>query len=72
MAKKLNVETWKVIEYPVLEPKWYDIVLKAGVDFKASLVDEELGEMKPLYETLRQVKGLAPVQARMGFFEVNL
>ncbi len=72
MARKLNVETWTICEYPVLEPKWYDMLIQAGVDFKSDLVREELGEMSGLYETLNRVKGLAPVQARMGFFNVTL
>ncbi len=72
MAKTLNVETWTIKEYPVLEPKWYDVIIEAGADLKASVIDEELGEMKSIYETLNTVKGLAPVQARMGFFEVNI
>ncbi len=71
MAKKLNVESWTIAEYPVVEPKWYDVIIEAGADLKASAVREELGEMSSIYETLARVKGMAPVQARMDFFELS-
>lgn len=72
MAKKLNVETWTITEYPATETKWYDILLEAGAEFKASVVKEELGEMASIYETINRIKGMAPVQARMEMAEINL
>lgn len=47
MAKELNVETWTIKEYPSVEVKWYDAILEAGADLKASVVREELGDMAP-------------------------
>lgn len=72
MAKNLNVETWTILEYPVVEPKWYDALIEVSADIKAAVVSDELGDMKSVYDALNEVKGLAPVQTRMGFFEVKL
>lgn len=72
MAKKLNVETWTVHEYPKKESKWYELLLEAGSDLKTSIVRDELGEMSTIYETLNRVKGLHPVQARMDMIQITL
>lgn len=72
MARKLNVETWTVVEYPKQESKWYDVILEAGSDLKASIVKDELGDAAPLYETLQRVKRISVLQARMETVEVKL
>ena len=65
MAKKLNVETYTVYEYPDPMEKWYDAILKASGDFKTRIVRSELGEAAPLYDAIRRVKGMSVLQARM-------
>ncbi len=72
MAKQLNVETWTILEYPVVEPKWYDALISISADLKSAVISDELGEMRSIYDTLNEVRGISPVQARMGFFEINL
>lgn len=65
MAKELNVETWTIKEYPSLETKWYDALLQAGSELKASVVRSELGDMAPLYDDINRVKKMSVIQARM-------
>ncbi len=72
MARKLNVETWTLLEYPKRETKWYEAILEAGSDLKASIVRDELGDAAPLYETLERVKRMSVLQARMETVEVRL
>ncbi|MDE5650624.1 MAG: signal peptide peptidase SppA [Duncaniella sp.] len=72
MAKELNVETYTVAEYPVIEVKWYDALIEASANVKTELVRSELGEYADLYETIEYVKGMSPAQARMDFIKVSL
>lgn len=72
MARELNASTWTVRNYPEVKDKWYDILLEAGVDIKARMVRDELGEMASLYDTLARLKGMSPVQARMEIMKVEM
>ncbi|MCM1522219.1 MAG: signal peptide peptidase SppA [Muribaculaceae bacterium] len=67
MAKKLNVETWTIKEYPSQDVKWYDAILMAGSELKASMVRSELGDMAPVYDNINRVKNMSAIQARMEF-----
>ena len=72
MAAALNVENYKISVYPDIKAKWYDQLIEAGIDFKASIIRDELGEMSSLYDTLEQIKGMSTLQARMDFTEIKL
>ncbi len=72
MAKELNVSTWTLRSYPKIKDKWYDLLLEAGVDIKARMVRDELGEMAPFYDSANRLKGMSPVQARMEIMKVDL
>lgn len=72
MAKELNASTWTVRNYPEAKDKWYDILLEAGMDVKARMVRDELGDMASLYETLARLRGMSPVQARMEIMKVEM
>ncbi len=71
MAKELNVETWTIKEYPSVEVKWYDAIIEAGADIKASIVRDELGEMAPVYDHINRVKNMSVLQARMEMSRVT-
>jgi len=72
MAKQLNVETYTIKTYPSKEKEWYKAILKSGGELKADMVRDELGEMADLYDTLRRIKGMSTMQARMDFTEIEL
>lgn len=72
MAKKLNVETWTVREYPAKDEKWYSAIFEAAGEMKTRMVERELGESASLYRALCQMRGMAPVQARMVPVSVKL
>ena len=71
MASKLGAKSWRVVSYPAPR-KWYDELIELTEDFQSSLVKRELGELTPLYEASRQVTTMAPVQARMDHFTIDL
>ncbi len=72
MAKRLDVTSWTVRNYPERKEKWYDLLVEAGADIKADIVRDELGEMASLYDTLNSIKGMSTLQARMEAMDVNL
>lgn len=72
MAKELNVTTWTLRAYPEVKDKWYDLLLEAGIDVKARMVRDELGDMASFYDTVSRLKGMSPVQARMEIVKVEM
>lgn len=72
MAGELNVESYTISTYPALKTKWYEQLIEAaGTDIKASFVRSELGEAASLYETVRKIKDMSPLQCRMEFTELK-
>ena len=72
MAKELNVETYTISTYPNAKQEWYAAILEAGGELKASMVRDELGDMADLYDTIRRIKGMSTLQARMDFTQLSL
>ncbi|MDE6371290.1 MAG: signal peptide peptidase SppA [Duncaniella sp.] len=72
VAQQLGVSSWTVEQYPKRKDKWYDLLIDAGVEMRASWVRAQLGEMASLYDVMQRVKGMSTVQARMDFQKVEL
>lgn len=72
MAKKLNVESYTVDFYPNKKPEWYEAIFEMSGNIKAAAVREELGDMNDLYQTIRRIRNMATLQARMDFTELSL
>lgn len=71
MASRLGAKSWTIVSYPAPR-KWYDELIELSEDFKSLIVTRELGELAPLYQASRQVVTMAPVQARMDQFTIDL
>ena len=72
IASELNVESYTISTFPSVKSKWYEQIIEAaGTDIKASFLRSELGEAASIYETVRQIKGMAPIQCRMEFTELR-
>ncbi len=71
MAQELNVETWTISEYPDKNDKWYDELIKATSEMKASWVRDELGEMAPVYDRLNSIRRMSVLQARSEIYEIQ-
>lgn len=72
MAKKLNVETYTISVYPNVKQEWYTAILEASKNVKEAAIHEELGDMQPFYETVKRIKGMSTLQARMDFVEIGM
>lgn len=72
VAQQLGVSSWTLEQYPKRKDKWYDLLIDAGVEMRASWVRGQLGEMASLYDVVQRVKGMSTVQARMDFQKVEL
>lgn len=71
MASQLNVETYTVERYPEVPDKLLDIVMKMSTDVESSALERALGEDMKLYEALRSLRSMSPVQARMQNIEIR-
>lgn len=71
MAAQLNVETYTVERYPEVPDKLLDIVMKMSTDVESSALERALGEDMKLYEALRSLRSMSPVQARMQNIEIR-
>lgn len=71
MASQLNVETYTVQRYPEVPDKLLDIVMKMSTDVESSALERALGEDMKLYEALRSLRSMSPVQARMQNIEIR-
>ena len=66
------MESYTISTFPSVKSKWYEQIIEAaGTDIKASFIRSELGEAASIYETVRQIKGMAPIQCRMEFTELR-
>ena len=72
MAEELNVETWTVKEYPSVEQKWYELLVEAGADFEAGIVNDRLGDLAPFYRQINNLNNMSVLQARMEIAEIRL
>ncbi len=67
-AKELaKLEEYKIVEYPKKEDSFKAVFKELGLDMKASLIQEELGDSYIYYDRLNKVRKIQGVQMRMPF-----
>ncbi len=75
LAQSLNVESYELREYPSADKKWWELIVDLGSGMEARIEDKllrrNLGEATQLYDALRTIGVMQPVQARMDFVTVN-
>lgn len=76
LAKELNVENYELREYPDVEQKWWEAIIELGSDMETRIENKilrrNLGDATGLFEALRTLGQIQPVQARMEYVTVTL
>lgn len=65
LAKQLDFDNYQVVIYPNVEKTFWDIVAELPTQVKARSLQEELGAYYPVYQELKRIENLEPIQARM-------
>lgn len=65
LAKQLDFDNYQVVVYPDIEKTFWDIVAELPTQVKARTLQEELGAYYPVYQELKRIEALDPIQARM-------
>ena len=65
LAQDNGFETYSIVEYPDPKLEWWEEILFASDGIKQSILDRELGEARQLYDAVKRIKEMDPVQCRM-------
>lgn len=65
LAQDNGFENYSIVEYPDQKFEWWEEILYASEGIKQNILDNELGEARPLYDAVKRIKEMDPVQCRM-------
>lgn len=72
MASELeSAEDYYVVEYPAVKFKWWEELLDMSNQMQSKAMENQLKEWVPYYTTIKNIKQLAPLQARMAYIELR-
>lgn len=72
MASELeSAEDYYVVEYPAVKFKWWEELLHMSNQMQSKAMENQLKEWVPYYTTIKNIKQLAPLQARMDYIELR-
>lgn len=72
MASELeSAEDYYVVEYPAVKFKWWEELLDMSNQMQSKAMENQLKEWVPHYTTIKNIKQLAPLQARMDYIELR-
>lgn len=72
MASELeSAEDYYVVEYPAVKFKWWEELLEMSNQMQSKAMENQLKEWVPYYTTIKNIKQLAPLQARMDYIELR-
>ena len=71
LAQDNGFEDYSIVEYPDPKREWWEEILYASEGIKQSMLDSELGEARPLYDAVKRIKEMSPVQCRMQEVEIK-
>ena len=72
MASELeSAEDYYVVEYPAVKFKWWEELLDMSNQMQSKAMENQLKEWVPYYTTIKNIKQLAPLQARMDYIELR-
>lgn len=72
MASELeSAEDYYVVEYPAVKFKWWEELLNMSNQMQSKAMENQLKEWVPYYTTIKNIKQLAPLQARMDYIELR-
>lgn len=72
LAQDCGFESYKIVEYPDPKREWWEEIIYASDGLKQHIIDSELGEARPIYNAVRRVKEMDPIQCRMPEVEIKL
>ncbi len=65
LAEDNGYDDYKIVEYPDPKLEWWEEFLYATNGIQQRIIDRELGEARPVYDAIKRVKEMDPVQCRM-------
>lgn len=72
MASELeSAEDYYVVEYPAVKFKWWEELLDMSNQMQSKAMENQLKEWVPYYTTIKNIKQLAPLQARIDYIELR-
>lgn len=71
MVSELGLEDHRIIEYPSPEFKWWEQITSLSTSYKENVIANELGTIKPLYDAVKRIDELAPIQCRMEYINIE-
>lgn len=71
MAKELKLKKYTVSVYPRETPTFLQMLMAAQAEAEAGAVERQLGESYKIYQTMRSIGSLEPVQCRMEYVEIR-
>lgn len=71
LAEKMNYTDYEIVAYPDVDKSFWDVVAELQAQTKVRALREEMGAYYPIYQELKRIENMAPVQARMMPFELN-
>lgn len=72
MASELeSTDDYYVEEYPAVKFKWWEELLTMSDQMQSKAIENQLKEWVPYYTTIKNIKQLAPLQARMDYIELR-
>lgn len=71
LAKAKDYKEYQIVTYPELGRSIWDILAEMQTGVKARALREEMGSYYPIYQELKRIENMAPIQARMMPMEIN-
>lgn len=71
MAKSLKLKKYSVSVYPEQNPTFLQMLMAAQSEAESKAVERQLGDAYTLYNTVRRIGTLEPVQCRMESIEIK-
>ncbi len=65
LVSELALNDYKIEEYPSLNKKWWEEMLDIKTDYKANIIADELGSAQKVYNTIKRIQNMEPIQCRM-------
>ncbi|MDE6282985.1 MAG: signal peptide peptidase SppA [Muribaculaceae bacterium] len=65
LAQKMNYKKYQVVVYPETEQTFWDIIAEMPARVQANAMRDELGSFYPVYQEVKRLENLDPIQARM-------
>lgn len=66
-----SADDFYITEYPTLKFKWWEEIVSMSNQMRTGAIDGQLKHLIPYYTTIKNIKELAPMQARMDYIQIQ-